>query len=256
MNMLTLDLTGRVALVTGASGDLGRVISRTLAGCGAHVAVHYHSRVAEADKVVAAIRAAGGIAAAFQADLTNEESVMAMSAAIGRQLGQPDIVVANAVSQYTWTSVLAQPVADFDDQYRSCVRQAVLLAKAFAPAMQQRKRGRFIGISTECVVQCNPNQGAYAAGKRGMDAIFRVLCKELGPDGITVNQVAPGWMISDRYRDTGHERQLGYEAEVPLRRRGDDADIAQAIAFLASEHADFISGAWLPVCGGHVMAGI
>lgn len=254
--MLTLDLSGRTALVTGGSGDLGRVICRTLADCGARVAVHYHSRPDEAEKVVAAIRAAGGTAAVFQADLSEESSVTALAVAIRRELGDPDIVVANAVSQYRWTSVLEQPVADFDSQYRSCVVQAVLLAKAFAPAMQRRRHGRIIGISTECVVQCNPSQAAYAAGKRGMDAVYRVLAKELGPEGITVNQVAPGWMISDRDRGTPQERQPAYEAGVPLRRRGDDADIAQAVAFLASQHADFISGAWLPVCGGHVSVGL
>ncbi len=257
MSMLALDLSGRTALVTGASGDLGRVISRTLASCGAKVAVHYRSRPEEASKVVAAIRADGGTAEAFPADLTDEGSVRAMAAAIGTKLGEPEIIVANAVIQYTWTSVLEQSIADFDGQYRSCVVQAVLLAKAFAPAMQKRKKGRIIGISTECATQCNPNQGAYAAGKRGMDGVFRVLCKELGPDGITVNQVAPGWMVSDRYRgEAGGASQPAYEAEIPLRRRGDDNDIAQAVAFLASDLADFISGAWLPVCGGHVMTGI
>lgn len=254
--MLALDLTGRTALVTGGSGDLGRVICRTLAECGARVAVHFRSRPDEAAKVVAAIRASGATAEAFQADLTAADEVNAMARAIAVGLGEPDIVVANAVIQYRWTSVLAQPLGDFDGQYRSCTLQAVLLAKAFAPAMQRRRRGRFIGISTECATQCHANQGAYAAGKRGMDAVLRVLCKELGPDGITVNQVAPGWMISDRDRGTERESQPAYAAEVPLRRRGDDSDIARAVAFLASEQAGFITGAWLPVCGGHVSVGI
>jgi 3-oxoacyl-[acyl-carrier protein] reductase len=256
--MLTLDLTGRIALVTGASGDLGRVISRTLAECGAHVAVHYHSRRHEADQVVAAIRGAGGTAEGFQADLTDEASVMAMAAAIRGSLGDPEIVVANALIQYTWTSILAQPLADFESQYRSSVLHAVLLAKAFVPAMQRRRRGRIIGINTECSIQCFPTQGAYVSGKRGMDGIMRVLCKELGPDGITVNQVAPGWMISDRFRGEGASKasQPDYEAGIPLRHRGDDQDIAQAVAFLASDHADFITGAFLPVAGGHVMTGI
>ncbi len=254
--MLTIDLSGRTALVTGGSGDLGRVICRVLAECGARVAVHYHRRASQAEQVVAAIRAAGGTAASFAADLTEMSSVAALASAVRRDIGEPDIVVANAVIQFGWTSVLEQPLEDFDGQYRSCVVQAVLLAKAFAPAMQRRKGGRIIGISTECATECNPTQGAYAAGKRGMDAVYRVLCKELGPDGITVNQVAPGWMISDRDRGTDRESQPGYAAGVPLRRRGDDADIAKAVAFLASDHAGFISGVWLPVCGGHVMAGM
>lgn len=243
-------------MITGGSGDLGRVMCRTLAACGARVIVHYHHRQAEADAVVRAIVESGGTAMALAADLTNPESVATFSSNLRDQNYTPDIVVVNAVLQYNWTSILEQPLEDFDGQYASSVRQAVLVAKYFAPAMQQRKFGRFIGISTECAVQCNPNQGAYVAGKRGMDAIFRVLCKELGPDNITVNQVAPGWMISDRYRGTGDESQPGYEAGVPLRRRGHDQDIANAVTFLASDLASFISGAWVPVCGGHVMAGI
>lgn len=166
----------------------------------------------------------------------------------------PDIVVANAVAQYDpWTSVLEQPLADLGSQYRTCVLQSVLLAKAFVPAMEERGWGRFIAISTECAMQCGPNMGAYAAGKRGMDGVLRVLARETGPRGVIVNQVAPGWMVSDKFRRAGNERQEGYEADVPLRRRGDDQDVANAVAFLASDLADFITGVYLPVCGGNVM---
>ena len=247
-----LDLTGRIALVTGGSGDLGRVISRTLASCGAQVVVHYHSRAAEAEKVVADIIAAGGKAWACSADLGDEAATIKLAANIRTHVGDPHIVVANAVVQYQpWASVLEQPLTDFDSQYRSCVRQAVLLAKAFAPAMQRAKGGRFIGLSTECAAQCRPGQSAYVSGKRGMDAVLKVLANELGPDGITVNQVAPGWMLSDRNRDDAPVDW--YINEIPLRRRGHDQDVANAIAFLASDLASYITGTWLPVAGGHVM---
>ncbi|HRK21391.1 MAG TPA: SDR family oxidoreductase, partial [Fimbriimonadaceae bacterium] len=86
--------------------------------------------------------------------------------------------------------------------------------------------------------------------------LMRVLAREAGPQGITVNQVAPGWMISRRDRDKGSESQPGYEAGVPLRRRGTDRDIARTVVFLASELGDFISGAYVPVCGGNVMPAI
>jgi len=85
---------------------------------------------------------------------------------------------------------------------------------------------------------------------------LRVLAREIGEHNITVNQVAPGWMISQRYRDSGQERQPEYEAGVPLRHRGEDQDIANAVAFLASDLAKFISGAYIPVCGGNVMPAI
>ncbi len=113
-----------------------------------------------------------------------------------------------------------------------------------------------IGINTECAMQCHETQAAYASAKRGMDGLYRVLARELGPNGITVNQVAPGWMISDAHRAAGTEKQPDYEATVPLRRRGVDQDVANAVAFLASDLAGFITGAFIPVCGGNVMPAI
>ena len=127
------------------------------------------------------------------------------------------------------------------------------MAKAFAPAMIRRKWGRIIATNTECAMQNWPNQSAYVSGKRGMDGVLRVLAKEIGVHQITVNQVAPGWMISEKYRRDHTECQPAYEKSVPLRRRGQDQDIANAVAFLASDLAGFISGVYLPVCGGNVM---
>ena len=132
----------------------------------------------------------------------------------------------------------------------------MLMAQAFVPAMIAKRWGRVIGISTECVMQNHPTQSAYVAGKRGMDGVLRCLAREVGEHQVTVNQVAPGWMISDRDRSAHSEVQAGYTASVPLQRRGVDQDIANAVAFLASDLAGFISGAWLPVCGGNVMPSI
>jgi Dehydrogenases with different specificities (related to short-chain alcohol dehydrogenases) len=251
---MVIDLSGHLALVTGGGGELGRVIARTLAGCGAGVVVHYHRGEEKAQAVADDIRGAGGRAMIVAADVGDEASVFAMKAVIEREMGAlPDILVNNAVTQYPWKSILEQPVEDFDSQYRSCVLQNVLMAKAFAPAMTAKGWGRIIAINTECSMQCYAGQGAYVSGKRGMDGVLRVLAREVGPSGVTVNQVAPGWMISDRDRTAGTERSEGYEKNVPLRRRGDDQDIANAVAFLASDLADFITGVYLPVCGGNVM---
>ncbi|HEX8834770.1 MAG TPA: SDR family oxidoreductase [Abditibacteriaceae bacterium] len=239
--------------MTGATGDLGRVIAETLALCGAEVAIHYHSNVTKAEELRRQIESLQRRAAIFPADITRKDDVFQMRDAIASTLGPPQIVVSNAVIQYQWTSVLEQATEDYESQFRSCVLQVVNLAQAFVPAMQSRQAGRFIGINTECALQCQPNQSAYVAGKRGMDGVLRVLAREVGPDGVTVNQVAPGWMISERDRSAGTEKQPGYEQNVPLRRRGHDQDIANAVAFLASDLAGFISGALLPVCGGNVM---
>lgn len=251
--MLSLDLTGRIALVTGATGQLGRVMARTLATCGADVALHFHGNRAKAETLADEIRAMGRRAAVVQADVGSQSEVRAMAAAVDAALGAPDIVVANAVSQYKWTTVLEQDPADYEDQFRSCVLQGVHLAKAFIPAMQEKGYGRFIGINTECTMVMAPTQSAYVAGKRGMDGVYRVLAREVGPSGITVNQVAPGWTISDRDREEGTEISASYSANVPLRRRGTDQEIANVVAFLASDLSSFITGAFIPVAGGAVM---
>ena len=172
---------------------------------------------------------------------------------IAGALGDPDIIVNNSVIQYTWVSVLEQRPEDYESQFRSCVLHNVYMAKAFVPAMIKKGSGRVIAINTECAMQNHPNQSAYVSGKRGMDGVLRCLAREVGEHGITVNQVAPGWMISDKYRGTDQERQPDYEKSVALKRRGYDQDIANAVAFLASDMAEFITGAYLPVCGGNVM---
>jgi len=254
---MKIDLSGQLALVTGGAGQLGRAMVRTLAECGADVAIHYRSSAAKAEELAAELEGIGRRALAVRADVTDEASVYAMRDAVGRHFGQlPHIVVANAVEQYTWTSVLEQPAEDYESQFHSCVMQSVYLAKAFVPAMIERKGGRVIGINTECSIQSFPTQSAYVAGKRGMDGVYRVLAREIGGHGITVNQVAPGWTISDRDRENGSEISPGYSDAVPLKRRGTDREIANAVAFLASDLASFITGAFIPVCGGNVMTAI
>lgn len=250
---MKIDLTGRLALVTGATGDLGRVMIRTLVECGADVVIHYGKNVEYANELLEEIIALGKRAITIQADITDYESVMKMRDYVVNNIGSPDIIVDNAVIQYTWKSVLDQDIKDYKSQFHSCVMQNVFMAKAFIPYMIEKKYGRFIGINSECSMQNYPNQSAYVAGKRGMDGVLRVLAKEVGEHGITVNQVAPGWTISDRDRRAGTERCFDYEKNVPLKRRGTDQEIANAVAFLASDLASFITGAYIPVCGGNVM---
>lgn len=254
--MMNIDLSNKTALVTGATGELGRVMARTLAVCGADLVIHYHKNEAKAQELVREIEALGRNAIAAQADVTDESSVATMKKAIMQQIRHVDIVVANAVIQYRWKSVLEQSPEDYLSQFESCVMQSVLLAKAFLPAMIERKQGRFIGINTECSMQNFPTQSAYVAGKRGMDGVYRILAKEIGEHQITVNQVAPGWTVSDKDRAAGTEHSASYEQSVPLKRRGTDQEIANVVAFLASDLASFITGAYIPVSGGNVMPAI
>jgi 3-oxoacyl-[acyl-carrier protein] reductase len=253
---MIIDLTGKVALVTGATGQLGRVMARTLAQSGADVAVHYLRNAEMAERIADEIRAMGRRALAVQADVTDAPSVNAMRDRIAAELGAPHIVVNNAVSQYKWTNILEQDIGDFVNQQNTCVISNVLAAKAFLPSMIERKAGRFIGINSECAALCNAGSGAYVAAKRGMDGVYRVLAKENGQYGITFNQIGPGWTISDQDRENGTEIAPEYSAKVPLGRRGTDQEIANAVLFLASDLSSYITGAYLPVCGGAVMPGI
>lgn len=251
-----LTLEGKTALITGATSQLGRTMARTLAGSGADIALHYYRNRDMAESLAIEIRELGRRCAIVQADITRESDVMAMRDAITQSLGAPEIVVINAVAQYPWTTILDQPLEDFRGQFETCTLQSVLTAKAFLPAMTAKNAGRFIGINTECAMMNNPGSGAYAAAKRGMDGIYRVLAKEVGANGITVNQVAPGWTISDNDRQNGTQDSPEYQAKVPLNRRGTDQEIANAVLFLASDLAGFITGVYLPVCGGMVMPAI
>ena len=253
---MNIDLSGKIAVVTGSSGQLGRVIALTLAECGANVALHYHRNLASAEAVGAKINALGRKACVVQADITSRASIQAMRRQIETELGSPDILVTSAVTPFAPKTVLEQAADDYAAQFASTAIHNVLMAQAFVPAMISRRWGRLIAISTEIVMLNHANNSAYAAGKRGMDGVLRVLAKEIGPHQITVNQVAPGWTISERDRLAGSEKQDHYDRNVPLRHRGEDRDIANAVAFLASDLARFITGVFLPVCGGNIMPAI
>jgi 3-oxoacyl-[acyl-carrier protein] reductase len=228
-------------------------MARTLARCGADVALTYHRNLDGAVAVADEIEKMGRRARAFGADVTDATSVVAVRDAIRAWHGDADIIINNAVIQYAWRPVLEQSLEDYESQFRSCVMQNVHMAKAFVPAMVARRWGRVVAINTECAMQNQPTQSAYVGGKRGMDGVLRVLAKEIGEHGVTVNQVAPGWTISDRDRIGGTESQPDYERSVALRRRGTDQEVANVVAFIASDLASFVTGAFIPVCGGNVM---
>lgn len=254
--MLKIDLTGKLAVITGATGQLGRVMAEILSDCGADIAVHYNSNEKKAAELVESIRAKGRRAEAFQADITDMEAVFSMKERIAETLGNPQIVVCNAVIQYEWKPVLSQDIPDYYSQFESCVMHNVYMAKAFVPAMTENNYGRFIAINTECSAMAEANCSAYTSAKRGLDGFVRCFAKEVGQYNITVNQVAPGWTISYTDRENNTEKQEAYDSTVPLGRRGTDLEIAQMVAFLASDLAGFTTGAYIPVSGGRVMPAI
>lgn len=253
---MKINLEGKKAIVTGGSGQLGRCMVRSLAQCGADVAIHYHKNRAKADELADELRRVGRRAGVFQADITDEQQIYTMRDQVYAEFGKPDIVINNAVIQYVWKSVLDQDVADYFSQFESCVMHNVYMNKAFVPHMIEQNYGRVIVINTECAAMAEAGQSAYVAGKRGLDGIVRCLAKEVGKYNITVNQVAPGWTISDIDRAEHREVQPDYDKSVPLGHRGTDQDIANMVCFLASDLAAFTTGAYIPVSGGRVMPAI
>jgi 3-oxoacyl-[acyl-carrier protein] reductase len=254
--MLHIDLSGKTALLTGASGQLGRVMARTLGGCGADLILHYFQDEEGIQRVERDLLSLGRRAVTVKADVGTEAGIARIVETSAASLGMPDIVVINAVQQiHPWTSVLEESIADYESQFRTCVLQTVLLAKAFVPELEKKGWGRLVGINTECAMHALENQSAYVAGKRGMDGVLRVLAREIGRHGITVNQVAPGWTLSDQERARPVD-DASYRSNVPLRRRGTDQEVANVVAFLASELSSFVHGAFVPVCGGNVMPAI
>ena len=199
--MLEIQLHGKIALVTGATGQLGRVMVRTLADCGANVVICYHKNERQAMALKEEAEQKYGVRGlAAQVDLVQPDSVQQLHEQVLNVFGAPQILVHSAVSQIKNCNVLEQPLADYYNQFETIMIHNVNMVKTFAPAMMDQRYGRIIGINTECSMECRAGGSAYAASKRAMDGLYRSLAKELGPYNITVNQVAPGWTISDRER--------------------------------------------------------
>ena len=242
-----------VALVTGASRGLGAVMAEHLAANGWALAVNYRSDADGAAGVVDTIRAAGGTAEAFAADVTDEADVARLVGGVEQRLGPVGALVLNAtgpqpeavVEDLTWQAHL--------DQLTFFVKSPTLLVQAVLPGMKAARHGRIIQIGTDSVDRALPGTSAYVAAKSAQVGLTKVWARELGPHNITVNIVAPGWIPVERHRDVPDSSVEGYRADVPLGRMGRPEDIAAAVTFLASEAAAFITGDRITVNGGHTL---
>lgn len=252
--MTMTDLSNRVALVTGASRGLGAAIAERLAACGAAVAVNYFGSPDKAAGVVGRIRAAGGRAEAFAADVTDEEQVGRLVRDVAARFGPVDVLVANAtgpqpfvpLEQLTWRACL--------DQLEFFVKSPVLLARAVLGSMKQRRHGRIIQIGSEVFEKGVPEFSNYVAAKGAQLGLTRSWAMELAPFGITVNLVAPGWIPTERHVGDSQEAKDAYAAGVPMRHMGEANDVAAAVAFLASDGAKFVTGQKIAVNGGNTLA--
>ena len=241
------------ALVTGASRGLGPHLARRLAADGWPVAVNYRSDPEGAARVVDSIQADGGRAAAFQADVTDEDQVIAMVAAIGETLGPVQAVVANATGPQPLIPAERVAWQDHLDQLVFFVKSPTLLMQATLDGMRRLGGGRFIHIGTDSFERALPGASAYNAAKGAQIGLARTWARELGRHGVTVNIVAPGWIPVERHGEINAENSGDYLTDIPLRRMGTPEEVADVVAFVASDASRFITGERITVNGGHTI---
>jgi 3-oxoacyl-[acyl-carrier protein] reductase len=245
---LQVDLSGQVAVVTGASQGLGQAIAETLAANGATVALVARS-VEKLAGVAAGIRAAGGRAEEFPCDVSKAEDVQRVMDAIVEKLGRLDILVNNAgVTRDTLLPRMSDE--EWDQVLTTNLRAPFLFMRAASRPMMQQRSGRIINVASVSGLIGNPGQANYSASKAGLVGLTRTVAKELAGRKITVNAVAPGFIASDMTAALGPALLDEVKKRVPAKRLGEAWEIAEAVLFLAAPSAGYITAQTLVVDGG------
>ncbi len=246
-------LKGRTALVTGASRGLGAAIAQELAAQGANVAVNYFAKRDRAEQLCEQIKQRGGEATAFYADVRLEPDVEKMIRAIEAQYRSIDIVVINATGPQPFLTIEEQTWERYLDQLEFFVKSPLLIVKQVIAGMKSRNYGRIIQIGSEVFELGNPMFANYVAAKGAQLGQTRSWARELAPTGITVNLVAPGWVPTERHLHSTQAEVDAYVERVPMKRRGTAEDIANAVAYLASDAGRFVTGQKISVNGGNTL---
>jgi 3-oxoacyl-[acyl-carrier protein] reductase len=246
-----MSLSGRVALVTGASQGIGRGCALKLAEKGASVAVAARNQE-KLNEVVKEITAAGGKAAAFAVDVTDEDQVKATIKSAIAQFGKVDILVNNAGITRDQL-VMRMKRADWDAVLNTNLTSAYLCIQQVASAMLKQRYGRIINITSVFGQIGQAGQANYSASKAGLIGLTMAIARELGSRNITCNAVAPGFIETAMTEVLGEEFKQSAAKQIPLGRVGTVEDVANAVAFLASDEASYITGHVLSVNGGMFM---
>ena len=247
------NLQGRIALVTGASQGIGRAVALELARSGAAVGLAARNQ-SKLDEAAAEIKAAGGQAEVFAMDVASEEAIKAGARAVLDRFGKVEILVNNAGITRDGL-MLRMKRADWDDVISSNLTGAFLLTQALLSPMLKNRWGRIVNLSSVVGRTGQAGQVNYAASKAGLIGLTRSMAREVASRGITVNAVAPGYIETPMTAVLDEKQRAAMLAQIPLGRAGTAEEVAQVVAFLASDAAAYITGHVLDVNGGMFMGG-
>ncbi|MBT2581908.1 3-oxoacyl-[acyl-carrier-protein] reductase [Planococcus sp. ISL-109] len=245
-------LTGKTAIITGASRGIGAAIARRFAEQGANIVVNYSGSQEKAEAVVREIEQTGGKAIAVKANVADAVAVKAMIDAAMERFGSIDILVNNA--GITRDNLMMRMKEDeWDDVINTNLKGVFLCTKAVTRQMMKQRHGRIVNIASIVGVMGNAGQANYVAAKAGVIGLTKTTARELASRGITANAVAPGFITTDMTEKLGEDVQASMLSQIPLARFGAPEDVANAALFLASDEASYVTGQTLNLDGGMVM---
>jgi 3-oxoacyl-[acyl-carrier protein] reductase len=242
-------LENKIALVTGGSRGIGRAIALSLASAGAKVAIVYRSAASEAEEVVQAIKANGGDAVAFQADVSSFNQAVDVVTKVVAQFGRLDVLVNNAGITKDGL-LLRMSEEDWDSVINTNLKSVFNFTKASAKQMMGQRAGKIINITSVVGITGNAGQANYVASKAGVIGFTKSMAKELSSRNIQVNAVAPGFVETDMTGKLTEEQQKAIAEKIPLKRTAKPDEIASVVTFLASSASDYITGQTICVDGG------
>jgi len=249
---MTIDLSGKTALVTGGTRGIGRAIVEALADAGAKVAFTYRSSSETADALKAELEGKGRDCLVIQGDAANADHANETVQAVMDAWGSIDVLVNNAGITRD-TLMIRMSEEDWDTVMDTNLKSVFNFCKAAYRPMMKQRGGSIINISSVVGVTGNAGQANYAASKAGMIGFTKSLARELGGRGVRANVVAPGYIVTDMTSDLSDDVKEAMSSSIPLKRPGTPEDIASAVAFLASDAATYITGHTLHVDGGMAM---